>query len=138
MRSMKVYFIHETLTQGNARATWHSEVEHVPAVGDEVYLPRAGENGTDAVWVVIRRKWTGGSPGLPASAVELTMADLPTTDAAALSRLLFDAREAVEMLADIISQRSSTAENSFRRLVAEIDTYRTSRGWSPDGFGGES
>jgi len=51
-----------------------------------------------------------------------------------LSRLLFEARETTEMLADIIHDK---ADGWCRRLVTEIDQYRTERGWNPHGFGGE-
>jgi len=59
-----------------------------------------------------------------------------TTDEALLSKLLFEAREAVEMYADIVAAEVKESEY-LRRLVREIDAYRTERGWSPSGFGGE-
>jgi hypothetical protein len=60
------------------------------------------------------------------------------TDAARLSRLLFDAREAAEMLAEIVETRSGRTDTHHRRLVVAIDTYRAEQGWSPHGFGGEA
>ena len=60
------------------------------------------------------------------------------SEAARLSKLLFTAREAVEMYADVIKALHGNEAVSLRRLVEEIDTYRAERGWSPNGFGGES
>jgi hypothetical protein len=60
-------------------------------------------------------------------------------EAARLSRLLFDAREAVEMYADVVEGRAWLESAAvLRRLVADIDAYRVERGWSPHGFGGET
>jgi hypothetical protein len=56
---------------------------------------------------------------------------------ALLSRLLFEARERSEMLADIVEIRTGRPDATGRRLVEEIDAYRARRGWSPHGFGGE-
>ena len=56
---------------------------------------------------------------------------------ARLSYLLFTAREAVEMLTDIVETRTRQEPTHLRELVREIDTYRAERGWSPNGFGGE-
>jgi glutamine synthetase len=56
---------------------------------------------------------------------------------AELSRLLFEARESVEMWADVVEARTGKADNYTRGLVARIDAYRAERGWSPHGFGGE-
>jgi hypothetical protein len=55
-----------------------------------------------------------------------------------LSRLLFESRERVDMAGDIVESRSGKRDEWARRLVAEIDAYRDSRGWSPHGFGGET
>jgi hypothetical protein len=57
-------------------------------------------------------------------------------EAARLSKLMFEAREAVEMYSDIVSQRLRP-DPWLQRLLAEIDAYRAERGWSPHGFGGE-
>lgn len=54
-----------------------------------------------------------------------------------LSRLLFEARESVEMLADIVEGQEGKPATHQRDLVARIDDYRFESGWSPDGFGGE-
>lgn len=66
-------------------------------------------------------------------------------DDARLSRLLFEAREAVEMYADVVAalrEQSGKADRGRRveyldRLRDEIDAYRAERGWSPHGYGGE-
>ena len=58
-------------------------------------------------------------------------------DAKLVSRLLFEARERVEMSADVVEIQSGKTDTWGRRLIAEIDTYRTSQGWSPYGFGDE-
>jgi hypothetical protein len=59
-------------------------------------------------------------------------------DAARLSKLLWDARESIEMWADTVEVRTGQPDRFNRDLVARIDAYRAERGWSPDGFGGES
>jgi hypothetical protein len=57
--------------------------------------------------------------------------------AAHLSKMLFEAREQVEMWADVVEARTGLRATHTRRVIAEIDTYRAEQGWSPDGFGGE-
>lgn len=58
-------------------------------------------------------------------------------DAPELSRLLFEAREQIEMWSDVVEGRSGKPSRYTRDLVKRIDLYRAERGWSPDGFGGE-
>jgi hypothetical protein len=60
------------------------------------------------------------------------------TEAARLSKMLFSARESLEMWADVVERRSGRSDDFTRGLVREIDEYRAERGWSPHGFGGES
>lgn len=55
---------------------------------------------------------------------------------AELSKLLYLAREAVDMWADFLESRVGHAPQ-MRQLVADLDLYRAERGWSPHGFGGE-
>lgn len=62
----------------------------------------------------------------------------PTDSNAELSKLLFRARESVDMLADIIEAQLMKPATRERMLVADIDQYRNDRGWSPHGFGGEN
>ena len=59
------------------------------------------------------------------------------SDAAQLSRLLWDAREAIDMFAAVTNRRAGTQSRHLLSLVAEIDQYRADRGWSPNGYGGE-
>lgn len=61
----------------------------------------------------------------------------PPGDAARLSKLLFEAREQIEMWADAVGGRTGRSTDYLRGLVARIDAYRAERGWSPNGFGGE-
>jgi hypothetical protein len=56
---------------------------------------------------------------------------------AKLSKLLFDAREAVDMYADVTESQMRRPADFLRRVVTEIDEYRAGRGWNPHGFGGE-
>ena len=60
----------------------------------------------------------------------------PITEAARLSRLLFDAREIIEMYRDVVAERRAP-DPQLTRVRDEIDAYRAERGWSPHGFGGE-
>lgn len=60
------------------------------------------------------------------------------TEAARLSRILFDARERIDMSVDIVEARTGVRDEQGRRLRDEIDAYRAERGWSPHGFGGEA
>jgi len=59
-------------------------------------------------------------------------------DAARLSKLLFEAREQIDMLNGIVESQSGRVDNWSRRVRDEIDAYRAEQGWSADGFGGES
>lgn len=57
---------------------------------------------------------------------------------AELSRLLFEARESIDMWADVVESRAGEPATYERSLVNRIDAYRARQGWNPDGFGGES
>ena len=54
-----------------------------------------------------------------------------------LSRMLFHARESIEMFADVVENRTGKTDSFNRKLVAEIDAYRSKQGWSLNGFGNE-
>ena len=56
---------------------------------------------------------------------------------AELSKLLFEAREVLEMFADIVEADTRKEAEHARGIVRRIDVYRAERGWSSDGFGGE-
>jgi hypothetical protein len=58
-------------------------------------------------------------------------------DGARLSKLLFEARELIDMLQDQIEVRSGRPSTFTRRVRDDIDLYRAEQGWSPHGFGGE-
>lgn len=60
-----------------------------------------------------------------------------TTEAARLSRMLFEAREQCDMLADIVAAQSGRRDTWATCVRDEIDAYRAEQGWSPHGFGGE-
>jgi GntR family transcriptional regulator len=59
----------------------------------------------------------------------------PALDPVAVSRLLFEARELVEMFADVIKGGTGKDDVWCRRIVTEIDLFRARQGWSPDGYG---
>ncbi len=63
---------------------------------------------------------------------------LNSHDAQQLSRMLFDARELIEMFGEAMSSRGITYSEWLDRVVKEIDDFRAAQGWSPNGFGGES
>jgi 2-phospho-L-lactate transferase/gluconeogenesis factor (CofD/UPF0052 family) len=56
---------------------------------------------------------------------------------ASLSKLLWDSRELVSMFGDVVDSRIPGDSTWAKRLVKEIDAFRSAQGWSPDGFGGE-
>lgn len=56
---------------------------------------------------------------------------------ARLSKMLFEAREAIEMYADVVEAQAGRPDPWLRGLTAKIDAYRAEHGWTPDGFGGE-
>lgn len=58
-------------------------------------------------------------------------------DSERLSRLLFLARESIEMWADTVERQTGKRDKHNRDLVSEIDSYRTRKGWGQHGFGGE-
>lgn len=62
---------------------------------------------------------------------------MPDHEPAELSRLLWDAREGLEMYADHLDARGVPSRGP-RQTVAEIDAYRARQGWNPHGFGGEA
>jgi hypothetical protein len=62
---------------------------------------------------------------------------MPPGEAARLSRLLWEARELIDMLHDIVSARTGKDDAWSVRVRDEIDAYRAEKGWNPDGFGGE-
>jgi hypothetical protein len=68
-----------------------------------------------------------------------TLDDAPVEESAdaRLSRLLYEARTAVELLGDRLRSRTGEKDRWSKRLISEIDEYRAERGWAPDGFGGE-
>jgi hypothetical protein len=57
---------------------------------------------------------------------------------AAMSRVLFMVRESLDMWRDVVEIRTGQRDDHTRRLIALIDAYRSSRSWSPHGFGGEN
>lgn len=59
------------------------------------------------------------------------------TEAQRLSRLLFEAREALDMFADVMRSRTGQEPADLLRTRDELDAYRAEQGWNPDGFGGE-
>ncbi len=59
---VNVYFRHRTLTPDNVRAKWENHpIRDVPAVGQPVVLPGAGEYGDDARWTVVNESWKPGA-----------------------------------------------------------------------------
>lgn len=54
-----------------------------------------------------------------------------------LSRVLFEAREQLDMWADVVESRTGERDHSLTRLIKEIDTYRRNRGWLEGGYGNE-
>lgn len=59
-------------------------------------------------------------------------------EARRLSGLLWEARESLSMWADVVEGQSGRTDVYTRGLVERIDVYRGERGWSPNGFGGET
>lgn len=56
-------------------------------------------------------------------------------DAATVSRLLFQAREVIEMTCVLSEARIGRGDRFLRRLLTEIDAFRAAQGWSPHGYG---
>jgi len=72
--------------------------------------------------------------------VSLTEREQPLSGpmAVQLSKLLFEARELIDMLGDIVEGRTGQTDTWSHRVRDEIDEFRQSQGWAPDGFGGET
>lgn len=70
------------------------------------------------------------------------MSSEPSTEEAnenaALSQLLWDAREIAAMYGDVVAGRAGQRSAYVDRVRDRIDTYRAVRGWNAYGFGGES
>jgi hypothetical protein len=58
-------------------------------------------------------------------------------EAQLLSKLLFEAREQIDMWGDVVAIRTGVQDNYTRGLRDRIDAYRADKGWSAGGFGGE-
>lgn len=56
---------------------------------------------------------------------------------AELSKLLFEAREEIEMWADVVESHSGQPASQTRDVLARLDAYRAERGWPPHGYGHE-
>jgi hypothetical protein len=56
---------------------------------------------------------------------------------ARLSKLLFEARELVDMWRTHVWATTGKADEWSSRVRDEIDAYRAEQGWSRHGFGGE-
>lgn len=54
-----------------------------------------------------------------------------------LSRMLFEAREIASMYFDVVKIETGKEDDWLKRHIRQIDEYRASKGWSPDGFGNE-
>lgn len=98
-------------------------------------MPAPKSPNTAAATAAVRRR---GQETAAAKLREAGWVVIPPERVAELSRLLFEAREHVEMYADVVEARTGRRADHTRALVAEIDQYRAERGWSPDGFGGEA
>lgn len=71
----------------------------------------------------------------------VTMRGMTTTrpaNDAELSRMMFSAREYLDMYGDMMRTWGVDPTTGPHRIRDEIDAYRVSRGWNPDGFGGEA
>jgi hypothetical protein len=62
---------------------------------------------------------------------------MSANEAERLSRTLFEARELLDMYADVVFQMTDRHDPWINSTRDGIDAYRRERGWSPNGFGGE-
>jgi excisionase family DNA binding protein len=92
-------------------------------------------NWMDGGLLAFNRLPTGQRRPLTADVQRLAMER--RSDSERLSRMLFEARERIEMHAELVEQATGRPDDWGRRLVRQIDEYRAERGWSPHGFGGE-
>ncbi len=60
------------------------------------------------------------------------------SEAAQLSRLLYEAREEIDMWRVVVENRTGERAGRCRDLIERIDRYRREQGWNPDGYGGET
>lgn len=58
-------------------------------------------------------------------------------EAKKLSKLLFECRELISMHGGMVMAQTGMVSRWETRVVKEVDDYRSEKGWSPDGFGGE-
>lgn len=68
---------------------------------------------------------------------DLDIQDFINGDPAVTSKITFFIREQLHMWADVIDSRG-IGDRHTRFLVRLIDAYRESKGWDPDGYGGEN
>lgn len=64
------------------------------------------------------------------------VAEMPA--AQAMSAMLFRCREHLSMWSDVVISQTGKVDPSLVALIAEVDGYRATQGWSPHGFGGET
>ncbi len=62
---------------------------------------------------------------------------LSDVEAQRLSKMLFEAREEIEMWAEVVEIRTGRRAASTCRVLERIDGFRQEQGWSRHGFGGE-
>lgn len=55
-----------------------------------------------------------------------------------LSALLWDAREVAAMFGDVLFRSLGSRDAYVDGVTSRLDNYRARRGWSPNGFGGET
>lgn len=61
-----------------------------------------------------------------------------TTETARLSKMLWDVRELLSMYGEHLEYSTGKKDQWIDRTLKEVDEYRAEKGWSPDGFGGET
>ncbi len=59
------------------------------------------------------------------------------TSAAHVSKFLFEAREEIEMWADVVESQTGKPARHTRQILATLDNFRVDQGWNKDSFGGE-
>lgn len=57
---------------------------------------------------------------------------------AEVSKLLFEARELIDMYGDVVARATGCRAAHVDDVRDRLDAYRAARGWSRNGFGGES
>lgn len=120
------------LIRGSDGSLW---VKHVDRENQHILLAIYASGAWLRCWIETVEQPQDADVTDTAEAVQdMTLSDVAQQQ---LSKMLFEARELIDMFGDAVEARAGKADTWARRVRDEIDAFRRSFGWNDDGFGGE-